>query len=193
MRPVLALHALCALCLIVPPPRASSQETKDQPPKVAPDVPGPVHKRLGELAGSWSVTIQYKIGPKMHEGTATCDASLILGGRFLQQTYKSKFQGEPFEVLQILGYDNDKHKTIEVMMDTMGTGLLHNEGTISEDGRVITNLGASRDPATKKPFKLRTVYTIADRDHFTLEWFRADEGAAEEKVVTLTHARKQPG
>jgi Protein of unknown function (DUF1579) len=184
--------ALWAVCSLLPAACAFSQEKKDQPPRVAADVPGPVHQRLGELVGSWDVAIQYKLGDKVQDGKATCDATMILGGRFLQQNYKSIFQGEPFEVLQILGYDNDKHKTIEVMMDTTGTGLLHNEGTISEDGKVITNLGESRDPTTKKRFKLRTVYTIADRDHFSLEWFRTNDGTAEEKVVTLVHTRKKP-
>ena len=184
--------ALWVIVLLVPAAGVFAQEKTDQPSRVAADVPGPVHKHLSELAGSWDVAIQYKLADKEQDGTASCDATMILGGRFLQQTYKSKFQGEPFEVLQILGYDNEKHKTIEIMMDTMGTGLLHNEGTISEDGTVITNLGESRDPRTKKRFKLRTVYTIADRDHFQLEWYRTNEGVAEEKVVTLSHTRKKP-
>jgi hypothetical protein len=193
MKPTILLCALCAALFVLAPADGLSQEKTDQPPKVAADVPGPVHERLGELAGAWDVTIQYKLGSKVQEGKANCDAKVILGGRFLQQEYNSIFQGEPFHVLQILGYDNDKKKTIELMMDTMSTGLLHNEGTVSEDGKVITNLGESRDPATKKPYKLRTVYTFADHDHFTIEWFRIEGGGQEEKVVTLSHARKKPG
>src|SRR6516225_2342124 len=168
----------CTLVLAVlapAPARLVAQEKKDQAPKVPADVPGPAHQQLGKLEGSWDVTITYKLGDKVREGKATCQAKLILGGRFLQQDYDSIFQDQPFHVLQILGYDNDKQKTFELMMDSMSTGLLHNEGTISEDGKLITNLGQSRDPTTKKPYKLRTVYTIADPDHFTIEWFRTDE------------------
>jgi hypothetical protein len=183
--------ALLAASLSLLPARSPAQESKNQPTKVAPDGPGPVHQRLNDLAGKWDVAIQYKLGKNVQNGNATCEARWILGGRFLQQDYDSRFQGEPFHVMQILGYDNQKKRVIELMMDTMSTSVLHNEGEISEDGKVITNVGDSRDPRTKKPYKLRTVYTIADRDHFTIEWFRADEGAADEKVVTLTHARKK--
>jgi hypothetical protein len=82
-------------------------------------------------------------------------------------------------------------KTIEIMMDNLGTGLLHNEGAIPEDGAVITNQGESVDPSTNKPYKLRTVTTLVDADHFTLEWFRTSDGGKEEKVVSMTHTRKK--
>ena len=55
---------------------------------------GPVHKRLGELAGTWDVAVRYIIGDKQHEGKATCEAKMILDGRFLQQDYTSRFQGQ---------------------------------------------------------------------------------------------------
>jgi hypothetical protein len=168
-----------------------AQEIKVQPKKLTPDGPGPVHERLNKLAGEWDVAIQYKLGENVYNGKATCEAKWILGGRFLQQDYNSRFQGEPYHVLQILGYDNDRKKVIELKMDTLSTGLLHNEGEISEDGKVITNIGENRDPRTKKPYKLRTVYTITDHDHFTIDWYRIEEGVPDEKAVTLTHTRRK--
>jgi len=183
--------AILAVSLSLVPANLLAQQNKDRSTEVTPDGPGPVHRRLDDLVGDWDVAIQYKIGEKVQEGKATCDAKWILGGRFLQQDYHSRFQGQPFHVLQILGYDNQKKKFIELMMDTMSTSVLHNEGEISEDGKVITNQGESRDPTTKKPVKLRTRYTITDHDHFTLEWYRVDEGGKEEKTVTLRHSRKK--
>jgi Protein of unknown function (DUF1579) len=177
--------------LVILPAAGLAQDDKGQKEAGKQDLPGPVHKRLGELAGTWNVSITYIIAGKQHEGTATCEAKSILDGRFLQQEYSSKFQGQPFHVLQILGYDNAKKKSIEIMMDTMGTGVMHNEGTVSDDGKVITNTGESQDPETGKPYKLRTVTTITDHDNFTLEWFRIDEGGKESKVVAMSHARKK--
>jgi hypothetical protein len=181
-----------AACLILVRARLLAQESKDQP-KLTPDGPGPVHERLGNLAGTWDVAIQYRLGEKIQEGKATCDAKWILEGRFLQQDYHSRFQGKPFHVLQILGYDNQKKKFIELMMDNLSTSVLHNEGEISEDGKVITNSGESRDPITKKSYKLRTQYTITNRDRFTLAWYRTEEGGAEAKVVTMVHTRRKSG
>jgi hypothetical protein len=138
------------------------------------------------------VALRYKLGDKEQEGTASCEAKLILDGRFLQQDYNSRFQGKPFHVVQLLGYDNSRKKTIEIMIDNLSTSLMHNEGSISDDGKVITNIGGSEDPITRKPYKLRTVTTIVDHDHFTLEWFRTDAGAGEERVVGMSHTRKKP-
>jgi Protein of unknown function (DUF1579) len=168
-----------------------SQDEPNQSPTVTADEPGSVHKRLTSLAGTWDVALQYTIGEKQHAGKAICEARSILDGRFLQQDYHSRFQGKPFHVVQLLGYDNRRKKTIEIMMDNLGTGLLHNEGGISEDGAVITNGGESVERLTNQPYKLRTVTTIVDADHFTLEWFRTNGGGKEEKVVSMTHTRKK--
>jgi Protein of unknown function (DUF1579) len=177
--------------LLLAPSVGRSQENRDQDRAAKSDEPGPVHKRLNELVGSWDVALLYTLGDKQHAGKATCEAKWILEGRFVQQDYQSRFQGKPFHVLQILGYDNSRKKTIEIMMDTLSTGLMHNEGSISDDGKVITNLGEGHDPSTNKPYKLRTVTTIVDIDHFTLEWFRINDGGKEEKVVSMVHTRKK--
>jgi Protein of unknown function (DUF1579) len=191
MRSLNRIAALTVLGLVLAPAVGYSQEKRGQDRAVPVDVQGPVHHRLDDLAGSWDVTVRYNLGDKEHEGKASCDAKWILGGRFLQQIYKSQFQGKPYEVLQLLGYDNVGKKTIEIKMDSMSTGVLHNEGSISEDGRVITNFGKSLNPTTGKPYKLRTVTTIVDHDHFTLEWFGTEDGGKESKVVSMSHARKK--
>lgn len=177
--------------LVILPSAGLAQDDKGQKEGMKQDLPGPVHKRLGELAGTWNVAVKYIMGEKEHEGKATCEAKLILGGRFLQQEYTSRFQGEPFHVLQLLGYDNARKKSIEIMFDNLGTSVRHNEGTVSDDGKVFTNSSEALDSQTGKPYKLRTVTTIIDEDNFTLEWFRSDDGGKEAKVVAMSHTRKK--
>jgi hypothetical protein len=191
MRSQRSLVAFVTTGLILASSAAFTQDDKKQDPGGKVDVPGPIHKRFCDLAGSWDVSIRYVLGDKEHEGKATCEAKAILGGRFLEQDYDSRFQGEPFHVLQLWGYDNTKKKSIEIMMDTMGTGVLHNEGTVSDDGKVITNSSEPTDPQTGKPYKLRTVTTITDNDNFTLEWFRVDDAGKDTKVVSMIHKRKK--
>ena len=135
--------------------------------------------------------MKYIMGDKEHEGKATCEAKLILGGRFLQQEYTSQLQGEPFHVLQLLGYDNARKKSIEIMFDNLGTSVRHNEGTVSDDGKVFTNSSeAARFPRPESRTSC-TVTTIIDEDNFTLEWFRSDDGGKEAKVVAMSHTRKK--
>jgi hypothetical protein len=113
------------------------------------------------------------------------EAKWILGGRFLQQDYQSP----GLNVLQFLGYDNQKKKFFEIKMDNMDTGVLRTEGSISADGKVITNIGERTDPVSGQTARLRTVTTIADRDHYTVEWYLTMPTGAEEKTVTMAHAR----
>jgi Protein of unknown function (DUF1579) len=185
------LFAWITAGVVISPATGLAQEDKAQKEGMRQDLPGPIHKRLGELAGTWDVSVRFILGDKQQEGKATCEANLILGGRFLQQEYSSKLRGQPFHVLQILGYDNARKKSIEIMLDNLGTSVLHNEGTVSDDGNVFTNSGEPLDPQTGKPYKLRTVTTIIDHDNFTLEWFRVDDAGKLAKVVSMSHTRKK--
>jgi len=169
-----------------------SQENKAKPADIPANEPGLVHKQLAPLAGSWDVDITYVINGKEHKGKVRCEAKWILDGRFLQQDYTSTLQGKPFYVLQLVGYDNHKKKTIEIVMNSMSTGVLHSEGSISDDGRVITNEGESLDQSTGKPTKLRMVTTIIDQDHYTLEWFNPGADGKEQKGVSMSHTRRKP-
>jgi hypothetical protein len=172
---------------------SASRDAAAQDPKGSgkSDAPSPVHKHLNVFVGSWDVATKFKMGEKESEGRAKCEAKWILDGRFVQQDYQSKLQGQPFSVLQILGYDNEKKKSVEIMMDSMKTGVLHNEGTISDDGKVIRNEGETVDSKTGKPIRIRTVTTILDNDHFTLEWFFPGDDGAYERMVLLTHTRRK--
>jgi len=187
------LRAAALAGLLLTPATGLSEGKKAKPPDVAADKPGAVHKRMDSLAGSWDVELSYVLGGEEHKGKARCEARWILDGHFLHQEYKSKFMGRPFTVVQILGYDNRKNKTIEIIMESMSTGILHNEGTISEDGKVITNTGQTLDPGTGKPTKLRTVTSIVDRDHYALEWFTQGADGKEQKVVSMKHTRSKGG
>jgi hypothetical protein len=185
------LYGLTVAGLFVLPSIGISHETKSKPAQVPADPPGPVHKQMESLAGSWDVDITFILDGKENKGKAKCEARWILDGRFLQQEYRSNFMGKPFTVLQHLGYDNERKKTIEIMMDNLGTGVIHNEGSISKDGKVITNEGESLDHATGKNTKLRTVTTIVDQDHYTLEWFKPGADGKEEKLVSMMHTRRK--
>jgi hypothetical protein len=185
----------CALALVaflIVPCGLTAQENKEKAQGPPADGPGALHKKMVGLAGSWEVDVTYVLNDGERKGTARCESHWILGGRFLQQEYSSNFMGKPFTVLQLLGYDNQKKKTIELMMDNLSTSVLHNEGSISDDGKVITNEGESLDHQTGKPVKLRTVTTIIDQDHYTLEWFRPGASSKDEKVVSMTHRRRKP-
>ena len=114
----------------------------------------------------------------------------ILDDHILHQEYTSILNDKPFTVMQWLGYDELKQKFFEIKMDSMDSGVMHNEGSLSGDGKTLTHSGERMNPETKKTEKIRTVLTFQDKDHYILEWFLPDEQGKEEKTVILKHARK---
>jgi ABC-type transport system substrate-binding protein len=175
--------AVCLALFVTAAPSIAAQDDK-----LASDE----HKKLDALKGSWDVAIRYKTGPDTFEdGKATCTAEWILKGNVLQQTYQSTFMGEPFTVVQMLGYAKDRKKYFEVKFDSMDTDLMHNEGTVSDDGKTLTFKGQRTLPGTQIVTAMRTVYTLGNPDQFTVDWYMNDSGGKEEKVVTLVHTRKK--
>ncbi len=173
-----ALLAIAACCF-----SARAQDAKEPPT--------PQHKALDALAGKWTAAIKFKTGPEaFEEGKADVVAEWILDGRVLQQTYKSNFNGQPFTVIQFLGYDENKKTFFEIKFDSMDTGAMHNEGTLSDDGKTLSFKGQRVLPGSEKPSSIRTMYTFTDKDHFTLDWFMPGEDGKEEKAVSLVHTRK---
>jgi Protein of unknown function (DUF1579) len=167
---------------------AQQPEAKKMAEMMKATQPSERHKQLEPLAGSWDVLVRFKYGPgPERQGKAKSEAKWILGGRFLQQEYQSE-SGQV--TLQFIGYDNQKKKFFEIKMDNMDTGVLYTEGTLSEDGKVITNVGERTDPVTGEKKGIRTVTTFVDKDHYTVEWFQPYREGNDQKVVTMILTRR---
>jgi hypothetical protein len=149
------------------------------------------NKTLDALVGTWDVAITFKVGPgQERQGKATCETKWILDRRALQQEYRSTWEGKPFNVLQLIGYDASRKKFFEIKLDNLEGGAMYNQGALSDDGKVLTQVGDRVDSKTGKAGKIRTVTTFEDKDHYTLEWYLPDDDGKEEKAVTLRHTRK---
>ncbi len=153
--------------------------------------PSKQHEMLESLVGKWDVKVQFKINDKWHEGTSQCVSKMILGGRFLKQTYESKMFDQPFSVEQTLGYDNVAKQFIEIHMNNMNTGIDVRRGNTSKDGKSIEFEGENIDPITNKNQRIRTVLTVTDEDNFAIDWYQTIGESKEQKTVTLSHVRKK--
>ena len=161
MRRTVTTLVTALLAISVVTQKAQGQANRDQPNK--PTQPGEHHRRLDNLAGSWEVLIKFKVAPgQEREGKAICESRWVLDGRFLKQEYRTMAGGMPFTVLQYLGYDYHRNKSFVIKMDSTDTGIQYTEGTISDDGKVIVNIGLRTDPNTSKNLALRTVTTVID-------------------------------
>lgn len=154
-------------------------------------IPGEAHKLLASLAGTWVTRTRSWMGPDQPptETTGTCEQKVILGGRFLQQEYTGDMMGEPFTGINIMGYDNHTKKYLSVWIDSMSTGMYYFEGTVSADGKTITQDSNYDDPV-RGPMNWRSVTRLADDNTLLYEMYMTPKGGKEEKVMEMTVTRK---
>ncbi len=155
-------------------------------------VPGAPHKMLAELAGTWTTRTKGWMEPDKPpmESTGTCEQQMLLGGRYLQQEYRSEMMGSPFTGINLIGYDNYTKKYVSTWIDSMSTGIYYFEGGASPDGRTITQECSYDDPV-KGPVLWRSVTRIINGDTLEYEMFIAPEGGKEEKMMEMTVTRKR--
>lgn len=151
--------------------------------------PGPVHKTLGSLVGSWNFENKFTMAPGAPEQTSkgTCTNQTVLGGRYLASEIKGDMMGMPFEGSGMLGYDNSKNKAVLTWCDTMSTGIMYAEGESKNDGKWMEfKTDVDMGPMGKVP--VRMVYTIDSADKYVFEWFETHDGK-ENKTMTITYTR----
>jgi hypothetical protein len=154
--------------------------------------PGAEHKRLAAGAGHWTYTMTMWMAPGAQpmEATGTMDASTLLGGRYLESTFKGSMMGMPFEGHALDGYDNVKREYFSTWVDNMSTGLMMSTGKCSDpDCKVMSMSSEMPDPATGKPTKFREVTTHIDKDNSKFEMF-VDPGQGEFKTMEMLLKRK---
>ena len=140
--------------------------------------PADSHRRLEPLVGTFQArtTITMQLGADPHVSEGKSEHRWILGGRFVEQHYRSSMMGMPFEGVGFTGYDNAAKRYVGSWMDTAGTGIMNSCGTGKPSDKEIKTIADSYDPSGKRIWfdcKIR----IQDRDHHSFEmWTKAPSG-----------------
>jgi Protein of unknown function (DUF1579) len=140
--------------------------------------PGDAHKKMAALEGSWTAKVSQWMAPgaPAAESTATAEFKMILGGRYLSQSFSGTMMGQPFHGFGISGFDNAKKVTQTVWMDTFGTGMLQMTGSWDAAG-ALTETGSMDDFMTGKPMSFKAQMHMADNDHIHYEmWMSGPDG-----------------
>jgi hypothetical protein len=181
-------------------PRDDSKKKGDAPTKeqameamLKYATPGPEHKRLDDLAGTFTYTMKAWMEPGQppNESTGTSESKWILGGRYLSQDVTGNFAGMPFYGHGLIGYDNAQKKYISVWVDSFGTGVSHGVGTADAGGKVITYFREDFDPFAGQRVKSKDVVRIVDKDHHEMDMFKILPDGKELKVMELRYTRKK--
>jgi len=152
--------------------------------------PGPEHEVLKSMAGSWKTVTKAWMGPfepQVSEGRAT--SSMILGGRFLKDEYKSVFMDQPFEGFGITGYDLYKKEYVSTWSDTMSTTIMISRGKMDASGKVMTMTASFDDPLTGEKKTMKEITKIVDANKHVFEIWEG-QGGKEVKTMEITYTRE---
>jgi hypothetical protein len=136
------------------------------------------HARLMPMVGRWKATTTFTMAPgapsQVSAGTSV--HRLVLGGRFLEQTYKGSSMGMPFEGIGFTGYDNVQQRYVGTWMDTFGTGVMSSLGVGRPTDEKLDFVAEAIEPSgNKKVFD--AIIRIRNHEHHSYEmWTKGPDG-----------------
>ena len=117
-------------------------------------------------------------------------AKMVMGDRYLDETYTGTFMGMPFEGHGTMAYDNVQKKYLSTWTDNMGTGIMFGSGTCDK-GTSWSMTADMADPMTGKMVKTRSVTKLVDADHMTMEMYGPGPDGKEMKMMEIAATRSK--
>ena len=188
---ILLTAAFAALvCLAAQQATQGGDKKKDEVPFAKLPKPGPEHKLLAKLEGTWNAKVKSWFGPgEPKESSGVMVRTMIMDGRYLHEEFQGEFLGKKFLGSGVTGYDVNKKKFVMAWIDNFGTGVDTRTGTYDKENKTFTFLGEQDIPKTGEKAKVRDVLKLVSADEQTFEMYRSQEGK-EFKIMEITYKRK---
>lgn len=155
--------------------------------------PGDVHKMLADDNGTWNVEMLMWMpgSPEPSKYTSTATSKMILGGRYQETRYTGMMDGQPFEGISTVGYNNASKMIESTWVDNMGTGVMMVSGTWDDASKTMKLAGEMPDPMNNgKMKKFREEFSIVDANTRKMLMFDQGPDGKEYKSMELTMTRK---
>ena len=167
-----------------------AQQSAPDSQKVAQDVmklmmPGENHAFLKNYVGDWQIESAVIMAPGTAPQTSqsTSHAEMIMGDRFVMTRFMGTMFGQPFEGLQIIGYDNIAKKYRSFWIDNGGTSFYTTSGKLDKTGKVLRETGQWPNPMGKAQMPVRAVTRFTGPGEFTYELYMTGQDGKEFKAV----------
>jgi hypothetical protein len=151
-----------------------------------PPQPGPEHRKLKELEGTWDAVM--KMGSEESKAVATY--KMDLGGLWLVSDFQGEVAGQKFSGKGLDGYDPIRKKYIGMWVDSMSTSPVTSEGTYDSEGRVLTMIGEGPGP-DRQPTKYKTTTEHKDKDTMLFTMYGTGPDGQEGAMFTITYKRRK--
>ncbi len=154
--------------------------------------PGEPQKKLARLAGDWTFTNTMWMDPSQPpvKSNGTMHGVVLMGGRYVEHTWKGDMMGMPFEGRGTEAYDNVGKQYVNSWVDNMGTGIVYATGTCDEGVKVCTYSSEMWDPMSSKKITTRSVITWLDDNNFKNEMYAPGPDGKEAKMMEIAAKRK---
>jgi hypothetical protein len=153
--------------------------------------PGPEHKLLEPLVGSWNANVTCWMDPNQpgakSEGRA--ERKWIMDGRFVEEHFNGKLMDKPFHGLGIVGFDRAKGKFSCLWLDSVATAMQVSAGTFDESTKTFTFKHEGECPITHKTARMRDTLHLVSADEQHMEMYRQLGDEKEMKVMEITFTR----
>lgn len=157
--------------------------------------PGPEHKQLESLVGTWDQEIKFWMEPGKPPMTfkGRSQNRMILGGRFLLCEARGGEGAMAFERLNIVGFDRRHKQYTTVEFDSMGTYYVTGRGPYDEARKAIVMYGEDVDPVLGHTQKYDMVTRVVSPTQYVTEIIFKDpehtQGRGDHKLVEVTSTK----
>lgn len=155
------------------------------------------HQRLAALAGIFDAEVQFWMGPGepiLSGGVMT--SRMVLGGRFLRHEFQGTDEAGPmgrmpgFAGEGYWGYNTVDQRYEATWVDSASTLVQVESGQLDGSGCEWNFYSTMTNPQNGGPMEKRTIVTVQDADHYTMEmWFRDPDGP-EIKAMEIRYTRR---
>ncbi len=152
--------------------------------------PGPQHKALKSMVGSWTVSgkLWMKPGKPPMEWKSQAQVKM-LGDFWLIEDVTGDFMGAPFIGHGVHGYDLTKQKYVGTWVDNYGTYIMSSEGTADASNKVITSTANDFDPMTGKSGTVKEVVSIDSDKKYTRTMFKTGPDGKDVKMMERVYTK----
>lgn len=152
------------------------------------------HRKLEPFVGTFHAEVKMWMGPgEPQSSTGTMQNTMDLGGRFLNQVYRGDQTEGPFPNFEGRGYwgfNKTSSKFEGFWIDTACTVMQNETGDVDASGKVWTMTGEMTCPSTGQPMTKKSVITLEDDDHHTMEMYFPGPDGGEFKTMEIKYSRK---
>jgi hypothetical protein len=154
--------------------------------------PGEEHKKLQPFVGDWNDSLKLWTDPNQPpaELKLTAQRKWILGGRFVQESFKGELDGETFEGMGVLGYDSAQKKFTISQFCGLASTASSSLATSNESGRTFNCATEECCPLSGEKLKGRDEIVIESNDRIVTNIYKTVDGK-EAKVMEIVNVRKK--